>query len=244
MSDNWNIITCGPSHTGLTNGDLIPGSRTVAINRAIKLADTIKVDFWAMMDDPDILGLYGNLCHYVPDQVQIWTKHGFRDKYIKKDHKGTVEAFDAIIAAACEVHGRYDLISVKEDGLMIDTKRCCGALAYRGAPTFFAVLNILIGMGAKRVRIFGLDMDGQEIGRDPSKEQDPKYLAWRWGYEKMLWRSALEGLAERGIHVEWIKQEEPRCAPVSLESHLASIGRLGSQSSLAPSQAQSAEAPA
>jgi len=177
-----NVLCEGPSIASLDPGHLLKGP-VLAVNRAIKLAETLRVDFWAISDRPTLLW----------EWAEPYRKEGLR--YFSTDQN--ILPFVPLIGEK-----RLEKVYTTAPTAIQATKK-----GYVILPTIVPLLGWLLRQGVRRVRVFGADMTGYgtPILNDYVKESEK--ARGRWIVERVLFSEAIRAYRERGATLErWPKK--------------------------------------
>lgn len=181
-----NVLCEGPSIERLEKHHLLKGP-CIAVNRALKLAETHRVDFWATSDAPALLWEWST----------PYRQPGLR--YFTTDHN--IVLLEGLL-------GRRGLGKVytaphvemgeNDKGLVI-------------LPTIIPVLGWLRRQGVRKVRVFGADMTGHGTPLEGNYEVSSKRSHGRWKVERVLFSSAVRAFRSEGGRVErWPKKRVPK----------------------------------
>jgi hypothetical protein len=79
---------------------------------------------------------------------------------------------------------------------------------FRACPTTFLAMEEAIKWGAKKIRLFGADMEGpweSNLGVNVDLGASPfERMQQRWDYERYILDGFTKAAAEKGIHIERI----------------------------------------
>lgn len=206
MSDEWVIVSNGPSIKALTNDDLPQGRPTVAINHAI-LHPKLHFQYWCAMEEAD---RFSNELFLKADPiVEVWCGKPTAWTFERKNLNIRVEA------------GKHQLpLKVYPT----DSKKLAtlagfhdggnnGKPAPWGRRSILSALAICVSHGAKVLHVFGVDMEGERnyggiptgnASRAHSERMSPeRQAAWadRWHTERPFWEECVEACKGHGVRV-------------------------------------------
>ena len=182
-----NVLCEGPSIEALRPEDLLPGP-TVAVNHALSLSGKVPIDFWATVDDPDLLWAWSERHRH--EQVKLWTTENNTPYY--QDFLG--EAWEGRLYVWVQTFMEHLKEGDKKPPVI---------------PTVVALLGWLSNMpGVEHVRMFGCDMVGTDSPLAAAGYSPDEDIGWeyRWIMERQLLALAFNKYRLQGKRIErWAK---------------------------------------
>ena len=185
-----NVLCEGPGVLEASQADLLPGP-VVAVNRAIALSGVFPIDCWATVDDPRNLWEWSK--PYRPRGLKLFTTENTLPIWHKLIG---VRGVNRKLYAPSPVFMEY----VPETGE--------GYIGEDGKPPMLPTVIHLLGwlkkVGARRVRLFGCDMEGDGSPLDGSTytEQASEGSKFRWQVERALIALCMKMYRKDGSRLE------------------------------------------